>query len=73
MTSTRLPGKVLADIEGAPLLERMLTRVRREQLLDDVLIATTVNATADPQIAAGKRTVPGVTLRIGQGRTCRQD
>ena len=32
MTSTRFPGKVLADLEGQPMLQYMLKRVLREQL-----------------------------------------
>ncbi|WP_340302368.1 GNAT family N-acetyltransferase [Roseobacter sp. HKCCD7870] len=48
MTSTRLPGKVLADILGRPLLEFMLKRVQRSQLLDEIWVATTRNAADDP-------------------------
>jgi len=48
MTSTRLPGKVLADICGKPALRRMLERVLRAKRLDAVAVATTVNATDDP-------------------------
>jgi spore coat polysaccharide biosynthesis protein SpsF len=42
MGSTRLPGKVLADIGGRPILARMLDRLTRAQRLDDVAVATTV-------------------------------
>lgn len=48
MTSTRLPGKVLADFVGKPLLEYMLARVRRAEQLDAVWVATTSNASDDP-------------------------
>lgn len=48
MTSTRLPGKVMADLAGKPLLERMIGRVRRARRLSDVVVATTVNQTDDP-------------------------
>lgn len=40
MSSSRLPGKVMKDICGAPALYRMLERVRQSKLLDDVVIAT---------------------------------
>jgi spore coat polysaccharide biosynthesis protein SpsF len=55
MTSTRLPGKVLADLAGAPMLERELARLRRSATLDDVVVATTTNATDDPVIALCER------------------
>lgn len=48
MTSTRLPGKVLADLGGRPALDFMLARVRRAKRLDAVWVATTGNAADDP-------------------------
>ncbi|MEQ8700618.1 MAG: hypothetical protein RLT05_29160, partial [Bauldia litoralis] len=51
MTSTRLPGKVLADLHGRPMLAFMLERVQRARRLDGVWVATTVNATDDPVAA----------------------
>jgi len=48
MTSTRLPGKVLAEIGGRPALAYMLQRVRRSERLQQIVVATTVNATDDP-------------------------
>ena len=47
MTSTRLPGKVMTDLNGRPLLAYMLARVRRAQRVDRVIVATTANATDD--------------------------
>ena len=41
--STRLPAKVLKDIEGKTALERMLDRVSRSEKIDEVMIATTIN------------------------------
>ena len=41
MGSTRLPGKVLKDLEDESVLARVVNRLRRARLLDDVLIATT--------------------------------
>lgn len=40
MASTRLPGKVLADIAGRPMLHWVVSRVRRAQSLDVVGVAT---------------------------------
>lgn len=41
MGSTRLPGKVLKDLEGQTVLARVVERVRRARLIDDLLVATT--------------------------------
>ncbi|MBI3790936.1 MAG: acylneuraminate cytidylyltransferase, partial [Gemmatimonadetes bacterium] len=42
--STRLPGKVLEDLGGAPVLARMLERVRAASLAGTVVLATTTDA-----------------------------
>ena len=44
MSSTRLPGKVLLDLAGEPMLARVVDRTRRAQTRDEVVIATTVQA-----------------------------
>jgi spore coat polysaccharide biosynthesis protein SpsF len=41
MGSTRLPGKVLADIAGTPMIVRIVDRLAAAKLLDDIVIATT--------------------------------
>jgi spore coat polysaccharide biosynthesis protein SpsF len=43
MSSSRLPGKVLIDIGGKPLLHYMLERVQKAKLLDGIVIATTTD------------------------------
>ena len=48
MGSTRLPGKVLADLEGAPMLQRQLERVARAHTLDQIVVATSTDAADDP-------------------------
>ncbi|WP_448206560.1 cytidylyltransferase domain-containing protein [Azospirillum sp. sgz302134] len=48
MTSTRLPGKVLMEAAGKPLLAHHLGRLSRCRRLDGLVLATTVNATDDP-------------------------
>lgn len=55
MTSTRLPGKVLADLAGKPLLERELERLGACSAADEVVIATTINADDDPVVALADR------------------
>lgn len=50
MTSTRLPGKVLAPVLGKPLLAYEIERLRRCQSVS-IMVATTTNATDDPVAA----------------------
>ena len=40
MGSTRLPGKVLKEVDGVPLLKYMVERVRKSLLIDQLVIAT---------------------------------
>ena len=46
-TSQRLPGKVLTDLAGKPVLAHVVQRVRAAALVDKVVVATTANATDD--------------------------
>jgi spore coat polysaccharide biosynthesis protein SpsF len=41
MRSTRLPGKILKDIGGQPMLARVVERTRRAATVDEVVVATT--------------------------------
>ncbi|MCP4644708.1 MAG: NTP transferase domain-containing protein, partial [bacterium] len=45
MGSTRLPGKVLMDLAGKPMLRHVVERLRRAGRIDEVVVATSV----DPQ------------------------
>jgi spore coat polysaccharide biosynthesis protein SpsF len=47
MGSSRLPGKVLADICGQPALTRLVRRLRRCTTLHDIILATSVSPTDD--------------------------
>lgn len=47
MGSTRLQGKVLQDLAGAPMLDRVVGRVSRAKTLDDVVVATTIRPDDD--------------------------
>lgn len=38
--STRLPGKVLMDIEGKPMLQRVIERVEQSKLINMILVVT---------------------------------
>ena len=50
MGSERLPGKVLLDIEGQSMLERVVRRVQQSRLVAKVVVATSTNP-ADQVIA----------------------
>ena len=54
MTSTRLPGKVLMDVAGRPMLAQQLRRLARCKQADEILVATTTNATDDPVVAVAR-------------------
>ena len=47
MGSTRLPNKSLMDLDGKTALEFMIDRVRKSDLIDDIVIATAVNQEDD--------------------------
>ena len=51
MGSTRLPGKVLQDVAGKSMLARVVRRVERARLVDQVVIATST-ALGDEAIVA---------------------
>ena len=48
MSSSRLPGKVLRDLGGKPMLERVISRVSRSRNISGVVVATTTDPTDDP-------------------------
>lgn len=60
MGSTRLPGKILLEAAGKPLLLHQVERLRRVREADGIIIATTVNE-ADDAVAA---------FAAGQGLCC---
>lgn len=59
MGSTRLPGKVMADLAGRPLLERLIERVARAASVDQVVVATTTVLEDDA--------IEALALRLGVG------
>jgi len=48
MNSSRLPGKALIEVEGKPILEHVVNRIRLCEKIDEIVIATTVNSLDDP-------------------------
>jgi spore coat polysaccharide biosynthesis protein SpsF len=47
MSSTRLPGKVLADLAGAPMILRQIERLQRSTRLNRIVVATSDQASDD--------------------------
>ncbi|MDP2215021.1 glycosyltransferase family protein [Phenylobacterium sp.] len=50
LSSTRLPGKVLLPLAGAPMLLRQIERVRRARRIDQIVVATSLEASDDPLV-----------------------
>jgi len=48
MSSSRLPGKILADIAGKPMLQRVFTRTSRASTVTETIFATTTDSSDDP-------------------------
>jgi spore coat polysaccharide biosynthesis protein SpsF len=51
MGSSRLPGKVLLDIAGKPMIQHVIERTRQARTLEAVTLATTTDPTDDPLAA----------------------
>ena len=47
MSSTRLPGKVLMPLAGAPMIVRQIERVARSRRIDRLVVATSLNPADD--------------------------
>jgi spore coat polysaccharide biosynthesis protein SpsF len=60
MNSHRFPGKMMQDLEGAPVMEWVLHRTARARLLDGVVLATTEQAADDPLVEVGQRLGVGI-------------
>jgi len=63
MSSTRLPGKVLAPVAGAPMILRQIERLRRAHKLERIVVATSIRADDDP--LAQVLTAAGVPVHRG--------
>ena len=82
MTSTRLPGKVLMDLAGRPMLSQQLRRLKRCREADEIVVATTGNPSDDPvaalAVAEGVRCFRGdehdvLSRYVGAAREARAD
>jgi len=54
MSSTRLPGKVLKDVGGRPMLAQQVRRLRQFSAADDLVIATTTSPADDAIVALAR-------------------
>jgi spore coat polysaccharide biosynthesis protein SpsF len=55
MTSTRLPGKILMEVMGRPLLSYLIERLRLCRQVSDVVLATTTNREDGPVADLGEK------------------
>jgi spore coat polysaccharide biosynthesis protein SpsF len=55
MTSTRLPGKVLMDLGGQPMLAQQLRRLKSCARVDEIVVATTTNTSDNPVAELARR------------------
>lgn len=55
MGSTRLPGKVLVELAGLPMLAQQLRRLRRCTLADAIVVATTTHPGDDAIVELARR------------------
>jgi len=51
MSSSRLPGKVMAPVLGEPMIGRQVERLRRAARIDQLMVATSVDSSDDPLAA----------------------
>lgn len=63
--STRLPDKILRDLEGKPMLLRVVDRVLESKLVDKVVVATTINSKDDRVVELVKKYHPRVSVMRG--------
>lgn len=63
MGSTRLPGKVLADLNGQPLLRRLLARLDEASSVDDIILATSTSSKDDELATVAQ----GWGVRVARG------
>jgi spore coat polysaccharide biosynthesis protein SpsF len=47
MSSSRLPGKVMAPVLGEPMIARQVERLRRAKRIDKLIVATSTDSTDD--------------------------
>lgn len=61
--STRLPNKVLKDLCGKPALQRMIERVQRSKMVDEVMVVTSIEQNNLPIL----KLCSDIGIRVGIG------
>lgn len=61
--STRLPNKVLKDLYGKPALQRMIERVQKSKMMDEVMVVTSIKRDNLPII----KLCSSMDVRVGVG------
>lgn len=59
MGSSRLPGKVLRDLDGATMLARVVARLRAARRIDDIVVATSEAPDDDAVVRAAEQLCVG--------------
>ena len=55
MGSSRYPNKVMCEMAGKPLMGHLISRLQRSKLLDDIVIATSINTENNKSIIECKK------------------
>jgi spore coat polysaccharide biosynthesis protein SpsF len=63
--SARLPGKVLSDLGGRPMLAQQLLRLRQCRQVDEIVVATTTDASDEPVALLARQ----ADVRVFRGAT----
>lgn len=66
MGSSRLPGKVMADLAGEPMIQRVVSRAQQAKRLDAVMVATSDHP-SDAQLAEHCRQLGVACVRGSEG------
>ena len=54
MLSTRLPGKVMHEVQEKSFLEHMVCRINQSKYIDNICIATSLDSSCDPIVELGE-------------------
>jgi spore coat polysaccharide biosynthesis protein SpsF len=63
MSSSRLPGKVLMDLHGMPMILRQIERIQQSERIDKLIVATSIDPRDDQLVEALGEA--GVSVRRG--------